>query len=86
MLILKLGAFIDGHESIKGQKDAVDILGPLLHSSVDIVLLKELYKKYSVDQKAIKSIIKNADNETLAYLGTDQHHFSRIRKKLLSEF
>ena len=86
LLILKTGAFISRNESIKGQKDVVDILGLLIHSGIEIDFLKELCKKYSVSQDVIKSIIKNADNKTLSYLSTDQHHFSKIKNRLLSEF
>lgn len=86
LLILKLGAFISRRESIKGQKDMVDILGLLAYAGIEINSLKALCKKYSINQDIIKSIIKNADNNTLDYLGTDQHHFSKIKHRLLSEF
>lgn len=86
LLTLKIGAFLSRRESIKGRKDAVDILGLLMHSGADIALLKGLCKKYSIDQGVIRSIIQDADSETLAYLGTDKHRFSKVKRKLLSAF
>jgi len=86
LLILKAGAFISRHDSIKGRKDAVDILGLLMYSGLDIPLLKDLCNKYSINKDVIKSIIQNADDETLAYLGTNRHHFSTVKRKLLSAF
>ena len=86
LLILKLGAFIDRRDSIKGQKDTVDILGLLLYSDLDTKLLKNLCDRYVVDYRLIKTIIKDADEDTLGYLGTNRHYFSKAKKQLLSQF
>ncbi len=86
LLVLKLGALNARRASIKGQKDAVDILGLLLYSDLDKNLVKSLCAKYRVNTDAIKDAVKNVDDDTLAYLNTNRHHFSKARKQLIELF
>lgn len=84
LLLLKVGAFVSRRDSIKGRKDAVDIIGLLLYSGLDPKRLRAACDKYGVPKTLIRSIINDADDETLAYLNTNKHYFSKAKKWLLS--
>ncbi len=82
LLLLKVSAFNSRKDSIKGQKDLVDILGLLLFSNVERSKLMELARTYSVNLLPLKAAIRRVDDQTLRYLGLNRHEFSKLKDKL----
>ena len=83
LLLLKVAAFNSRKNSIKGQKDLVDILGLLLFSDLDRAKLTKLARDYSVDLNKLKDEIKRIDNDTLKYLKLNKHELSKIKDRLI---
>jgi len=65
LLILKQQALLDRKDSIKGQKDRVDILSLLLFMTIDFKEYRQLLEKYNIVffEKELEGIIKLAKEE-----------------------
>jgi len=85
LLVLKIGAFDERMNSIKGQKDRLDIAGLAFYSSIDYVRLKNIldgYGKMSYIGLLIKAI-DNIDRRLPPYLNLNELSYSRIKKQTL---
>ncbi len=87
LITLKIAAFLSRKDSIKGKKDAVDILGLLLDENLDIKSLKSLFKKYGHDDylNVVNDLLRTNETEIISYLKMDLHSFSIKRKSLLGK-
>lgn len=85
LLILKLGAFDERVDSIKGQKDRLDIAGLVFYSSVDYARFTELLNKYEkrVYYKLLMNAVGNIDPRLLRYLNLNESTYAKIKKKAL---
>ncbi|QRF75055.1 hypothetical protein Thermo_00548 [Thermoplasmatales archaeon] len=85
LLVLKIGAFDERMNSIKGQKDRLDIAGLAFYSSIDYERLRNIldgYGKISYIGLLIKAI-ENIDRRLLPYLNLNELSYSRIKKQTL---
>jgi len=87
LLILKLDAFIDRQNSIKGRKDATDITGLVFFAGCDFKFFKELTIKYDLPDypRILLSIIENFDRSRIKYLNLNENEFSKLKKKYIEE-
>ncbi len=86
-LILKQGAEVERRHSIKGRKDAIDILTLLMYAPLDIKKYKEILMKYHKKDYIAELIfiINNFDNDDLQYLNIDFMKFKKWKKEMLSK-
>ena len=85
LLILKIGAFDERMNSIKGQKDRLDIAGLVFHSGLDYIRLRNLLDscgKTSYIDLLVKAI-GNIERRLLPYLNLNESTYARINKKTL---
>ena len=87
LMILKLGAAADRRNSIKGEKDCVDILSLLFFSDFDPKRFRGMLKTYGNAEYArlLLDILKNADKRLIRYLNLNEKSFSVLRKEKESE-
>jgi len=85
LLILKLGAFDERVDSIKGQKDRLDIAGLVFYSSVDYARFTELLNKYEkrVYYKLLMNAVGNINPRLLQYLNLNESTYAKMKKKAL---
>lgn len=83
LLILKQGAYFDRKNSIKGQKDLIDIVSILFFTEIDFKKYKEILKKYSLKdyENELKSLLKNFKEYQKLNLAPNQ--FKRIKDKIM---
>jgi hypothetical protein len=81
LLLLKQKAEMDRHDSVKGQKDRVDILNLLINAGVDFGLYMDLVKKNRLDSfpKHLKGTVKAAKKE-FTYLGIENPRRAKLLK------
>jgi hypothetical protein len=84
LIILKQGAYKDRKNSIKGEKDKIDILSLLLFSGVDIKAYRSILKEYSLDYyaKNLRDLLKNFKDYTALNLTPQEFKF---KKKTMRE-
>jgi len=83
LVVLKLGAAEERLKSIKGEKDAIDILSMLFFSDFNPVLFKKIVDEH-VDNEYVRlllSILRAADRRVIAYLDLNEKTFSGLKKK-----
>ena len=87
LLMLKLGAYADRMNSIKGGKDAVDILGLLFYSGIDFGLLGRLLAKYKKEQyvRLMIRVLGTFDKKMLVFLNMNEKSFAIAKKKVRAE-
>jgi hypothetical protein len=86
LLILKLEAMLDRKDSIKGQKDRIDILSLLLSELVDFLECKKLLEKYSILhlKDELEKAVKLAKEE-FSYLGiSSPREIKKLKDKWIS--
>ncbi len=85
LLILKQGAEIDRRNSIKGEKDAIDILTLILHSDIDWKEYTKLLKKYKKGhfKKELTQLINNFSDKNIDYLGINFKEFKDRKKEII---
>ena len=85
LLILKQGAEEDRRESIKGEKDRIDIMSILCYTGIDFGKYRGLLKKNKLDRysKRLKIIISEFKN--LKHLNLNAKDYSKIKKELLNK-
>lgn len=83
LLFLKQGAEEARKNSIKGQKDRIDILTLLCYAPVNMTKYKKLLEEYQHTSyiSRLKEIISSFQESQ--YLGMNQHEWSKKRKELL---
>lgn len=86
-LILKQAAEIDRRGSIKGNKDAIDILALLLNTKINFVLYRSLLKKYKLNHMLndLVQLIRAFDSGNLLYLGLNPREFKLKKENLLRQ-
>ena len=82
LLILKQQAESERKDSVKGQKDRIDIVSLLINSNIDLKKYSEFVKKYNLKNYPIKlrEIIRNARAE-FHYLGVDNLRKVKLLKR-----
>lgn len=88
LLVLKQGAEIGRRNSIKGQKDLIDIMTILFFSPINFKKYFELLKKYKKPEFAkelITEITSFNAKESEKYLGLKYSEFIKRKKQLLEE-
>jgi hypothetical protein len=87
LLALKLGAASDRGNSIKGQKDKIDILGILFYARPDLQKLKAMLAAYGKPQylELLQSTLAGFNLDSLNYLNLNQNSFSKLKKRHLEE-
>ena len=87
LLILKLGAFDDRMNSIKGQKDRLDITGLAFYSNIDYSRLKKLLNKYKrpfyIDLYV--NAIAHIEKRLLPFLNLNESTYVKMKKKTLEK-
>ncbi|MDP3764959.1 MAG: hypothetical protein Q8R04_00450 [Nanoarchaeota archaeon] len=83
LLALKQGAEINRKESIKGQKDRIDIMTLLCFAEVDFKKYNELLKKYNLldYRQRLKQIILSFKD--VKHLNLNLNEYAKIKKRLL---
>lgn len=86
LLILKQGAEIDRENSIKGEKDRVDIISLLFFSNPDFKKYLNILKKYSKENylERLTSILKNFKDYNS--INMTPREFKLKKEKILNEF
>jgi len=87
LLILKQQAELERKDSVKGQKDRVDILNVLINSRVDFKVYFILIKEYGLENypQRLKNIIQTVKKE-FDYLGIQNpRKIKLIKKELVSK-
>ena len=85
LLILKQGAEHERKNSVKGQKDIVDIMTLLCFANINFEKYKELILKYKLHSfgHRLKEIISTFND--LKYIGFNVKEYSKIKKELLEK-
>jgi len=87
LLLLKLGAYEDRKGTVKGQKDAIDIVALLYHAKFD-------GKKFEAEAKIagtreamlrLKEIVREFADENLKYAGIGFVEFKRWRREFVAQ-
>ena len=87
LLILKQQAEFEREDSVKGQKDRVDILNILLNVDIDLKKYFDLTKEHNLNDypKRLKTIVQNAKKE-FEYLGiVNPRQIKLIKKRIISK-
>lgn len=87
LLILKLGAFDDRMNSIKGQKDRLDITGLAFYSNIDYSRLKTLLNKYEKPSyiDLYVNAIAHIEKRLLPFLNLNESTYAKMKKKTLEK-
>src|SRR3989344_5114890 len=88
LLILKQGAEIDRRGTIKGQKDAIDLLTILFYAPIDFkkyFALLEKNKKQAFAKELAGAITSFNPKDSEKYLGTNYKEFVKKKKQLLEK-
>lgn len=79
LLLLKIKAEEDRHETMKGFKDRIDILSILYSTEIDNNLLRSLAEKYNITLEILKNIIKDSNKE-YSYFFEKSGNLSELKK------
>ncbi|MBU2578997.1 hypothetical protein KKA09_02675 [Patescibacteria group bacterium] len=85
LLILKQVAFEQRKNSIKGEKDKIDIISLLSNLDLDFAFYKKMLKKYGQKnfQKGLVDLIREfTENKEL---GINKHKYSKFKKRILEK-
>jgi len=85
LLILKQGAELDRKESVKGQKDRIDIMTLLCYAKIDFNKYRELISQNKLTNfsQRLKEIVNTFRD--LKHLNMTVKEYSKVKKELLSE-
>ncbi len=85
LLILKQGAEVDRRNSIKGEKDAIDIITIILRSDIEWKTYIKLLKKYKKEKfkEELIFVINNFSDKNIHYLGINFNEFKKWKKKVI---
>lgn len=86
LLLLKQGAELDRKESIKGQKDKIDIMTLLCYTQIDFKKYFEILKKYSLlhYRHRLKEIVQSF--REIKYLNLSIQEYTKKKKEFLKKF
>lgn len=85
LLILKQGAELDRKDSIKGQKDRIDIMTLLCYSKIDFKLYNNIIEQHKLInyRQRLKQIINTFKD--LKHLNTNVNNYAKIKRELLEK-
>lgn len=85
LLILKQGAELDRKESLKGQKDQIDILSLLCFAEIDFGKYRKLLKEKNLEhfRTRLKEIVQTF--QEVRYLGMNVKDYARIKRELMGK-
>lgn len=86
LLLTKLTAFASRRQSVKGQKDLIDVLSLVLLDDFDFAYFGRLVKQYrlgSLKENLLQILNQIREVEELSL---NRHRFAKIRKELLAKF
>ncbi len=78
-----MGGAQDRKNSIKGGKDAIDLLGLLFYSDLNNQKLRNIFSRYGFKEYLdfLISTVARFDRKDLAYLNLTEHEFSTLKKE-----
>ena len=87
LMVLKLGAYLDRKNSMKGAKDGVDILGLLFYSDINMDRLRQIFEKYGFGDygRELLSVLNTYKLRDLGFLKLNEKSFSGLKKKFAEE-
>jgi heme exporter protein D len=87
LLILKQGAEITRRGSVKGEKDAIDIITLLNRAPFDMDVYATLIKKYGLTNYAVElaKVIKSFDARHAEHVGMSYKEFNKWKKDILAQ-
>ncbi|MDO8537963.1 MAG: hypothetical protein Q7S21_03705 [archaeon] len=88
LLILKQGAEIERRQSIKGQKDLIDIWTLLAFAPIDFKKYFQIlgkYKKFEFGKELLDEIRSFNPNDSEKYLGVKFNEFIKLKKQILEK-
>ena len=86
LLVLKQGAEIDRRGSVKGRKDAIDIVTLLVHGGVDLEKYAGLVEEHGLEyKKELERVVKKFDVKDLKFLGMNLKQFRDWQKTVLGQ-
>ncbi len=85
LLILKQGAELDRRDSVKGQKDRIDIMTLVCFAPIDFKKYLLLLKKYNLDEYRVRLKEIIATFTDIKYLNINQREYAKIKKELLKK-
>jgi hypothetical protein len=83
LMLLKIGAAEQRLASVKGDKDAIDMVGLLFYSGIDIQRMVRIAKDNSVEGSVrfIFKVLEGFRQENLDYLNLNAAGFSKLKRK-----
>jgi hypothetical protein len=87
LMILKQAAEIERRNSIKGQKDSIDILTILIHGGLDLRKYNKLLGKYELKDyvNELLFVIRDYDNKNIRYLDLNLKEFVNWKKEYIEK-
>lgn len=87
LLLLKQAAELERRDSIKGKKDAIDILTLLARANIDLKLYCALLKKYAHENYLgeLARALNEFDERDIPYLNMDFKSFKKWKRETLRE-
>ncbi len=86
LLSLKLGAFSNRYNSIKGDKDRLDLVGLLSVVDIDMSILRNIFIKYNLRNYPLllKNALSGIDYKLLPYIKQNENTFSKLKRDLIN--
>lgn len=86
LLITKLKAYQDRRESVKGQKDLIDIISLVLLEDFDHKYLSNLINKYHLKEywQVLEKLV--LETKEVVELNLNQHAFAKKKKEIIKNF
>ncbi|MBI5159334.1 hypothetical protein HY992_04395 [Candidatus Micrarchaeota archaeon] len=87
LLVLKQGAEIERRNSVKGQKDAIDILTIISRAGIDWKKYAEILSKHGkhLYPSELLRVLRDFPDDDIEYLGMSFTEFKKWKKLLLAE-
>ncbi len=87
LVILKQGAEIARRGSIKGRKDAIDLLTLLIRAPFDCGKYAQLLERHGLEGywKELAGVVKKFSREDLQFVGMNEYEFSKWKKEFLTK-
>ena len=83
LLILKQFVFSKRQDTVKGEKDRLDILSLLKTDEIDWIFYQELSKKYKLEDFKNKLAVLLKETKRASELGLNEYLMAKLRKKVL---
>jgi hypothetical protein len=87
LLILKQGAEVERSKSVKGRKDAIDILTLLIYSGFNLKKYRLLLHDFGLErfEGELSRVARSFSEDDLRYIGLDHQEFVKWKKKFLGD-